>query len=162
MPWRPPRVGAMASLVFVCWGNICRSPMGERVARGMAAERGLELKVSSFGLSGENDGSPIDHRAMAVLRGGGYDADGHRARQIGREDIEAADLVVAVEPYQVDKLRRMAPGAENIRLLNDFNPDLGPGTPLIDPWYGDDAGFGDTMRDVTAAMPAILDEFDKA
>lgn len=148
----------MASLVFVCWGNICRSPIGERVAKKMADERGLGLDVSSFGLSAENNGHPIDYRAVAVLEGSGYEADGHRARQIGREDIETADLVVAVEPYQVDKLRLMAPGADNIRLLNDFNPDLGPGTPLIDPWYGDDAGFHDTLADVEAAMPAILDE----
>lgn len=150
----------MASLVFVCWGNICRSPIGERVARRMAEERGLDLEVTSFGLSDENAGSPIDRRAVSVLRGGGYDADGHRARQIGRDDIEAADLVVAVEPYQVEQLRRMAPGADNVRLLNDFNPDIGPGTPLVDPWYGDDDGFNDTIADVEAAMPGILDEFN--
>ena len=152
-------VGPMASLVFVCWGNICRSPIGERVARDMAAQRGLDLEVSSFGLSAENNGSPIDERAVAVLEKGGYDTDGHRARQIQREDIESADLVVAVEPYQVDRLRTMAPGVDNVRLLNDFNPDMGPGTALIDPWYGDDEGFDDTIADVEAAMPGILDEF---
>lgn len=149
----------MASLVFVCWGNICRSPIGERVALRMAAERGVDLEVSSFGLSAENIGSPIDDRAVAVLQAQGYDSDGHRARQIGRDDVEAADLVIAVEPYQVDRLRAMAPGADNIRLLNDYNPDLDEGTPLIDPWYGDDEGFHDTLADVEAAMPAILDEF---
>lgn len=149
----------MASLVFVCWGNICRSPIGERVAMGMAEERGLDLQVSSFGLSSENEGLGIDRRAIAVLEERGYDAQDHSAQQIKQADIEAADLVVAVEPYQVDKLRRMAPGADNVRLLNDFNPDLGPGTPLIDPWYGDDDGFQDTIADVEAAMPAILDEF---
>ncbi|MGO1383630.1 MAG: low molecular weight protein-tyrosine-phosphatase [Arachnia sp.] len=149
----------MASLVFVCWGNICRSPIGERVALGMAQERGLNLEVSSFGLSDENEGFGIDARAVAVLEERGYDAQDHSARRITQSDIEAADLVVAVEPYQVDKLRRMAPGADNVRLLNDFNPDLGPGTPLIDPWYGDDAGFQDTIADVEAAMPSILAEF---
>ncbi len=152
-------VDGMASLVFVCWGNICRSPIGERVARSMAAQRGVDLDVSSFGLSAENNGSPIDGRAVVVLQQGGYDTDDHRARQIRREDIEAADLVVAVEPYQVDKLRSMAPETDNVRLLNDFNPDIGPGTPLIDPWYGDDDGFHDTLADVEAAMPGILDEF---
>lgn len=149
----------MASLVFVCWGNICRSPIGERVALGMAEERGLNLEVSSFGLSNDNEGLGIDGRAVAVLEERGYNAQDHSARQIQQADIEAADLVVAVEPYQVDKLRRMAPGADNVRLLNDFNPDLGPGTPLIDPWYGDEDGFQDTIADVEAAMPAILDEF---
>ena len=149
----------MASLVFVCWGNICRSPIGERVAQAMASERGLDLEVSSFGLSAENAGCPIDDRAVAVLRQGGYQTDDHRARQIRRADIEAADLVVAVEPYQVDKLRSMAPGADNVRLLNDFNPEMDVDTPLVDPWYGDDDGFHDTLADVEAAMPGILDEF---
>lgn len=149
----------MASLVFVCWGNICRSPIGERVALGMAEDRGLALTVSSFGLSAENEGSGIDDRAAAVLEERGYDTQDHRARQISAADIEAADLVVAVEPYQVDKLRLMSPGANNVRLLNDFNPDLGPGTPLMDPWYGDDAGFQNTIADVEAAMPGILNEF---
>lgn len=149
----------MASLVFVCWGNICRSPIGERVALGMAEERGLNLEVSSFGLSNDNEGLGMDGRAVAVLEERGYDAQDHSARQIKQADIEAADLVVAVEPYQVDKLRRMAPGADNIKLLNDFNPDLGPGTPLIDPWFGNDDGFQDTIADVVAAMPGILDEF---
>lgn len=152
-------VDAMASLVFVCLGNICRSPISERVARGMARQRGLELDVSSFGLIDENEGFGIDERAVAVLETRGYDAQDHSARQIRATDIEAADLVVAVEPYQVDQLRRMAPGADNIVLLNDFNPDLWPGTPLIDPWYGNADGFQDTIADVEAAMPAILDEF---
>lgn len=119
----------------------------------------MNLVVSSFGLSNENEGLGIDGRAVAVLEERGYDAQDHSARQIRPADIEAADLVVAVEPYQVDKLRRMAPGADNVRLLNDFNPDLGPGTPLVDPWYGDEDGFQDTIADVEAAMPAILDEF---
>ncbi len=150
----------MGSLVFVCWGNICRSPIGERVARGMAEERGLKLEVTSFGLARENQGWGIDARAVAVLEERGYDAQGHTARQIKPSDIEAADLVVGVEPFHVDKLRRMAPGADNVRLLNDFNPNVDPGTPLIDPWYGDDEGFQDTIAAVEAAMPAILDEFE--
>ncbi|MCC2594080.1 low molecular weight phosphotyrosine protein phosphatase [Tessaracoccus sp. OS52] len=150
----------MASLVFVCYGNICRSPMAERVARKQAAERGLEVDISSFALSTEELGNPIDRRAVAVLKAAGYDTDGHRARQVTATDIESADLVVAVEPYQLKRLRRIAPGAVNLRLLNDFNPELEPGTPLIDPWYGDDAGFHDTLADVEAAMPGILDEVE--
>ncbi|GAB3814970.1 low molecular weight protein-tyrosine-phosphatase [Tessaracoccus terricola] len=148
----------MTSLVFVCLGNICRSPMAERVARRVAADRGLDLEISSYALSTEEAGNPIDPRAVAVLRAAGYDTDGHRARQITAADVEAADLVVAVEPYQVERLRRMSPGADNIRLLNDFNPDMAPGTALEDPWYGDAEGFHSTLADVEAAIPGILDE----
>ena len=147
----------MAHLVFVCHGNICRSPIAERVARRAAKERGMELEVESFALADEEIGRPIDRRAQKVLQEAGYDFDGHSARRIAVEHLERADLVIAVEPYQVDQLKEMAPGA-NVALLNDFNPDLEPGTALIDPWYGDQEGFYDTLADVEAAMPAILDE----
>lgn len=141
----------MKRLAFVCWGNICRSPMAERVARKMA--RGTD--VESFGISTEELGNPIDRRAARTLTAAGYDASGHRARQITREDLLANDLVVAVEPFQVDRLLRIAPEA-NVALLNDFDPAKPKGTPLIDPWYGDDAGFADTLADIEAAMPGIL------
>ena len=141
----------MKRLAFVCWGNICRSPMAERVARKLAS--GVE--VESFGISTEELGNPIDRRAARTLSAAGYDASTHRARQITRDDLLANDLVVAVEPFQVDRLLRLAPEA-NVVLLNDFNPALSKGTPLIDPWYGDEAGFSDTLADIEAAMPGIL------
>lgn len=146
----------MSKLVFVCWGNICRSPMAERVARREARERGLDVDVESFGISSEESGSPIDRRAVKTLRSHGYDADGHRARKVSPADLLDADLVVAVEPFQVDRLLAMAPGA-NVALLNDFDPAKPKGEALIDPWYGDQAGFEDTLDDIEAAMPAILD-----
>ena len=67
----------MAKLVFVCWGNICRSPMAERVARRMADERGLDLQIESFGLSSEEAGNGIDRRAVRVLDAHGYDSSNH-------------------------------------------------------------------------------------
>ena len=146
----------MSKLVFVCWGNICRSPMAERVARREVLERGLDVTVESFGISSEESGSPVDRRAVKTLRSHGYDADGHRARKVQPADLLEADLVVAVEPFQVDRLLAIAPGA-NIALLNDFDPSKPKGEALIDPWYGDQAGFEDTLADIEAAMPAILD-----
>lgn len=129
--------------------------MAERVARRLVAERGLGLAVESFAISGEEVGNPIDRRAVRTLTARGYDAAGHRARQVSAADLTAADLVVAVEPFQVDRLLAMAPTA-NVALLNDFNPLLPKGEPLIDPWYGDQAGFEDTLDDVEAAMDNIL------
>lgn len=146
----------MSKLVFVCWGNICRSPMAERVAIREAGERRQELEVESFGLSSEEAGNPIDRRAQQVLRANGYEAGGHRARKITAADVADADLVVAVEPYQVETLRTLAPGAR-IALLNDFNPAKPKNEPLADPWYGDQAGFEETLDDIESAMPGILD-----
>ena len=146
----------MSKLVFVCWGNICRSPMAERVAIREARERGLEVDVESFAISSEEVGNPIDPRAVRTLTANGYDAAGHRARTVTAADLLAADLVIAVEPFQVERLLRSAPGAR-VALLNDFNPLKAKGQPLIDPWYGDQAGFGETLGDIEAAMPGILD-----
>lgn len=145
----------MSKLVFVCWGNICRSPMAERVARRMAAERGLDVEITSVGISSEESGNPIDRRAVAVLTGAGYDASGHRARQVNRDDLVDADLVVAAEGMHIERLRRIHPEG-SYALLNDFNPDL-EGTDLRDPWYGPASGFHETLADIEAAMPGILD-----
>lgn len=145
----------MTRLIFVCWGNICRSPMAERVARRMADERGLDLEIESYGISSEESGHGIDRRAVRVLTEHGYDAANHRARRITAEDMADA-FVVAVEPYHVERLRKLLPIA-NVHLLNDFNPDKPKGQELIDPWYGDDDGFYATLADVEAAMPGILD-----
>ncbi|HHT12915.1 MAG TPA: low molecular weight phosphotyrosine protein phosphatase [Propionibacterium sp.] len=145
----------MTRLIFVCWGNICRSPMAERVARRMADERGLDLEIESFGISSEESGNGIDRRAVRVLDEHGYDSTGHHARRIGAKDMKDA-FVVAVEPFQVDRLKKMLPGA-NVHLLNDFNPAKRKGEGLIDPWYGNQDGFYETLSDVEAAMPGILD-----
>ncbi|GAA4888126.1 low molecular weight protein-tyrosine-phosphatase [Tessaracoccus lubricantis] len=146
----------MARLVFVCWGNICRSPMAERVARRMIDEQGLDIDVESFGLSTEEAGNGIDRRAVRVLTEHGYDAEAHAARAIAAKDLTDDTLFVAVEQYQVDRLRALMPTA-NVVLLNDLNPAKPKGEALIDPWYGDQAGFYDTLADIEAAMPGILD-----
>ena len=146
----------MAKVVFVCWGNICRSPMAERLARRLAAERGIDVEIVSAGISSEESGNPIDRRAVRSLTARGYDAAGHRARRITPADLREADLVVAVEPFQVERLLTLDPDA-TVALLNDFNPAKPKDEPLIDPWYGDQAGFEATLDDVEAAMPGILD-----
>ncbi|HSO69266.1 MAG TPA: low molecular weight protein-tyrosine-phosphatase [Arachnia sp.] len=146
----------MSTILFVCWGNICRSPMAERVARRRAEERGLDVRIASFGVSSDEVGNPIDHRAARTLERAGYDASGHHARKIGAADIKGAQLVVAAEPLHVARLQRIAPCASNIVLLNDFNPDKAKGEPLTDPWYGTDEGFEETLADIEAAVDGVL------
>ncbi|RXW31419.1 low molecular weight protein-tyrosine-phosphatase [Propioniciclava flava] len=148
---------APTSVVFVCWGNICRSPMAERVARRQAADAGLDgVTFTSAGVSAEESGNPIDSRARAVLTRHGYEASGHHAHQITASEIAEADLVIGLEPLHLDRMRSLAPGANNLALLTDFDPDAPPGSGVPDPWYGDTAGFEDTLACVEAAMPGIL------
>lgn len=145
-------------IVFVCWGNICRSPMAERVARAHAVDAGLDLHITSAAVSSEELGAPIDPRAAHVLRAAGYDASGHRARRITADEIRSSALVIAAEQLHIDRMLRLAPDADNLALINDFNPAMAPGTPLNDPWYGPASGFDATLADIEAAMPGILDE----
>jgi len=154
----PERDGdAPVRVLFVCWGNICRSPIAERVARRKAEEAGLTgVEFTSAATSDEELGAPMDHRAAAVLRDRGYDADGHVAHQVDAAEIAGADLVVAMEDLHVDRMRRLAPDAD-FTLLTDFDPAATPGAGVPDPWYGTPAGFYDTLSAVEAAIPGVLD-----
>jgi protein-tyrosine phosphatase len=145
-------------VVFVCWGNICRSPMAERVAERMAEDEGLTgVEFASAATSTEELGEPIDPRATAVLAEHGYRTDGHRAHRITRAEIESADLVIAMEDIHIRKMLAIAPGATNLSLLSEYDPAADPGSGIPDPWYGTAAGFYGTLDAIEAAMPGVLD-----
>ena len=145
-------------VVFVCWGNICRSPMAERVARREAERSGLtDVVFTSAGVSSEELGNPMDDRAAGALSAAGYDAADHVAHQIDAAELAAADLVVAMEDVHVRRLRALDPTADTVYLLSDFDPEAEPGSGLADPWYGSAAGFRDTLAAVEAAVPGVLD-----
>ena len=145
-------------VVFVCWGNICRSPMAERVAERMAADQGLTgVEFTSAATSREELGAPMDRRAESVLREHGYRVDGHVAHQITCEEIEHADLVIAMEDIHVTRMMGLTPEAGNVSLLTDYDPEAEPGSGVPDPWYGTADGFYDTLAAVEAAVPGVLD-----
>jgi protein-tyrosine phosphatase len=146
------------SVIFVCWGNICRSPIAERVAERQAADQGLDgVRFTSAGTSTEELGEPIDPRAASVLREHGYRTDGHSAHQITADELAEADLVVAMERLHVGRMQRIG-DTSRVRLLTDFDPDAEPGSGVPDPWYGGPEGFDRTLDAVRAAMPGILDQ----
>jgi protein-tyrosine phosphatase len=133
--------------------------MAERVAERMAAEEGLTgVEFTSAATSSEELGAPIDRRAEAVLRRHGYRVDGHKAHRITREEIENADLVIAMEDIHVTRMMGLAPEAGNVSLLTDYDPEAEPGSGIPDPWYGTADGFNDTLTAVEAAMPGVLDK----
>jgi protein-tyrosine phosphatase len=131
--------------------------MGERVAEKWAADAGIDAVVTSAGVSAEEHGNPIDRPAQQVLKENGYRYSGHRAHQIRRDEILGADLVIGFEPIHVARMRRLAPEADNLRLITDYDPDATrDGIP--DPWGGPLSEFRDTLAGIEAAMPAIIDE----
>ena len=159
MAERPGSAPDPVLVVFVCWGNICRSPIAERVAERMAAEAGLTgVAFSSAATSTEELGRPMDRRAAAVLDERGYRSADHRAHQIDVAEIEAADLVIAMEDIHLRRMLAMDPGATNLSLLTDYDPAAEPGSGVPDPWYGTQADFYDTLATVEAAVPGVLDE----
>lgn len=117
----------MASVVFVCTGNICRSVTAERVLRHHLAETGAEAVVDSAGISDEEAGNPIDPRQARVLVAAGYRTDDHVARQITPEWLAERDLAVAMTARHYRALQRMiadlpAEAAPELRMLREFDP----------------------------------------
>ncbi len=144
-------------IVFVCWGNICRSPMAEMVAQDYARRAGVNgVSFTSAGISAEEQGNPIDPRAAEVLRRNGYQVGDHQAHRISAEEATRASMVIGMEQLHLDRLRQAVPALDDAYLLSDFDPEALPGAGVPDPWYGPDDGFIDTLRAIEAAMPQII------
>jgi protein-tyrosine phosphatase len=148
-------------IITVCTGNICRSPMAEYMLRGTFEEAGLadEVEITSGGTTSWETGEPIDPRAGAELRELGYDPSGHRARQITPEELDEADLVLALDHDHVGPIERI--GGQGIsgrlHMLREFDPEHPDDLGIRDPWYGDSSDFEDTARKIDAAAHGIVD-----
>ncbi len=142
-------------VVFVCSGNICRSPIAEKVFATELERAGLAegVRVTSAGTGGWHVGDPADERAAAVLRAAGYPSD-HRARQVDADTL-GADLIVALDDTHRRALSRA--GAGRVRLLRSFDPTAPEWAEVPDPYYGGDAGFDEVLAMIRAAVPGMLD-----
>jgi low molecular weight protein-tyrosine phosphatase len=145
------------SVVFVCTGNICRSPIAEKVFVHELERAGLAdgVEVSSAGTGGWHIGSPADERAVAVLRAAGYPTE-HAARQVDAEQL-GADLIVALDHSHRRVLQSMVPEPDRVRLLRSFDPDSPADAEVPDPYYGDDASFDEVLAMIRAAVPGMLE-----
>lgn len=144
-------------VVFVCTGNICRSPIAEKVFAEELERAGLadRVRVSSAGTGGWHVGSGADDRAAALLRAEGY-PDAHSARQLDAE-LLSADLLVAMDNDHRRTLQATVPEKDRVRLLRSFDPAASPGAEVPDPYYGDEDGFARTLAMIRAAMPGLVD-----
>jgi protein-tyrosine phosphatase len=146
-------------ILFVCMGNICRSPTAEGVMRHLLAERGLngEIEVESAGTGGWHAGSPPDARATATARARGITLEG-AARQVTAADFEDFDLLVAMDRDNLADLRAIAPpGTEHkLRML------VADGRDVPDPYYGGPRGFEEVLDLVETACEGLLDELQRA
>ena len=149
-------------LLFVCMGNICRSPTAEGVMRHLLREQGLEdeVQIDSAGTGGWHVGAPPDERATEAARRRGIALDG-AARQVRPSDFEDYDLLLAADRENVRHLRAIAPDDEaraKVRLLREFDPESHGDLDVPDPYYGGPDGFEDVLDLVEAACRGLLDE----
>lgn len=148
----------MPSVLFVCLGNICRSPLAEGAFREEALRRGLDVEIDSAGTGDWHVGHPPDRRAIAVARSHGVDIAGYRARQVAPADFSRFTHILALDAQNLRDLRRLEPPASSARLslLLDHVPGR-EGEAVADPYYGDDKGFEVTWADVTAGAEGLAD-----
>lgn len=151
---------AQHSVLFVCMGNICRSPLAEAAFRHAAAQADLAVEVDSAGTGGWHAGDAPDRRAQAEALRHGIDISGYRARQVMPEDFRRFGLILAADADNLDDLRRIAPpdATARIGLLLDHAPGRA-GESVIDPYYGNEDGFSRTWRDVAAAAEGLARAF---
>jgi protein-tyrosine phosphatase len=144
------------SVLFVCLGNICRSPLAEAAFRREAGRLGLAVEVDSAGTGDWHVGRPPDRRAIAVAARNGVDISGLRARQVTPADLHRFDHVVALDRENLANLRRMQPPGAGARLslLMDF-VDGREGEAVADPYYGEEAHFDRAWADVAAGAEGL-------
>jgi len=148
----------MTRILFVCLGNICRSPTIEAIARTEFARAGLDVEVDSAGTAGYHVGEPPDPRSIATGAAHGYDLAPLRARRIGADDFRRFDHVLAMDRDNLRALRALRPhdGVEPALFLRDAE--------VPDPYYGDAEGFAHVVvlaREGVAALVARLRAADR-
>lgn len=146
------------SILFVCLGNICRSPLAEAAFRAEAERLGLDVRVDSAGTGGWHVGRPPDSRALATAARNGADISRLRARQVAPEDFAEFDHIVALDAENLRDLQRMKPpgSGASLSLLLDHVPGR-EGAAVADPYYGGESDFDAAWSDVRAGARALAD-----
>ena len=147
------------SVLFVCMGNICRSPTAEAVFRAHATRAGFgqQLMIDSAGIGDWHVGQPPDHRAVAHARRRGYDMAALRARQVVVDDFARFDWIFAMDLRNLRDLQALRPSSYggHLGLLLDLVPDIGR-REVPDPYFGGAAGFEKVLELTERACEALL------
>lgn len=150
----------MTSVLFVCLGNICRSPSAEGVFRAMCEARGIadQLHIDSAGTAGWHAGKPPDPRAIQAAARRGVDLSTLRARQVKASDFETFDFVLAMDSANYDDLSSLRPPNPRATLAK-FLSFAGPNAPedVPDPYYGGDEGFNHVLDLIEQASAGFVD-----
>ena len=146
----------MIKVLFICHGNICRSPMAEFVFKDMVKKAGLEdlFEIASAATSTEEIGNPVYPPARRKMAEHGIDCSGKRARQLRRDDYAHYDLLIGMDSANIRNMKRMCGGDPDgkIKMMMDFTGRPGD---VADPWYTGD--FEATWRDVEEGCRGLLE-----
>ena len=148
-------------ILFVCLGNICRSPTAEGVFRHLAESRGLSayIEVDSVGIGAWHVGNPPDPRAQQTALSNNIDLGELRARQISQQDFQTFDKIIAMDNQNLDDLTHLADPQHHhkLHLLLSFSPEIAE-TDVPDPWFGQENGFVSVFNMIDAACKALLEQ----
>ncbi len=152
------------SILFVCMGNICRSPTAEGVFRKHVSDAGLdaEIQTDSAGTHAYHSGEPADRRAHAAALRRGFSLEGIRARKVTDEDFEIFDYILAMDEDNLMVLQERAPDQQRskVRLFLEFAESLHENE-VPDPYYGGSAGFERVLDLVEEASQELLETLHK-
>ncbi|MFC5586780.1 low molecular weight protein-tyrosine-phosphatase [Nitratireductor kimnyeongensis] len=150
------------SILFVCLGNICRSPLAEGVFRSVVAERGrlADFVIGSAGTGAWHVGNPPDPRSIEIAHRFGVDISHQRAQQVGSADFDRYDLLLGMDRNNVQTLRERAPRdmSGKIHLFLDYAN--GRMVDIPDPYYGGADGFASVYQTIREASEALLSKLD--
>ena len=148
------------SILFVCLGNICRSPLAEAALRAQSVAAGVAMTIDSAGTGDWHVGRPPDPRAQETARRHALDISGYRARQVTTEDFHRFGHIFALDQQNLKDLRRIEPSRHiaEVGLLMDLVPGR-KGTAVIDPYYGDEHDFEQAWADVSAAAERLVKRY---
>ena len=144
-------------VLFVCMGNICRSPAAEAVMKRFAEEFDVDVDIDSAGTHGYHIGEAADARMRAAAEARGYELTG-LARQVTKEDLKEGkfDLVLAMDNDNYRELTKLSgPGTSHIRIFSDYLDDNWPND-VPDPYYGEEEGFDEVLDMLEEGCPIIL------
>lgn len=155
----------MTSILFVCLGNICRSPLAEGIFLDLLRREGLSegYHVDSAGTGSWHVGEPADSRAREVALRNGIELQS-RARQILVEDLERFDLVVAMDRSNlraVTTMRTRHGGRADVRLMREFDPTADPEAEVPDPYFGGPGGFDEVFQLLERACRGMLSRLEE-
>jgi protein-tyrosine phosphatase len=149
----------MIRVLFVCLGNICRSPTAEGVFRDLVGREGLSDKITtdSCGTSGWHRGDPPDNRARQEARRRGIDIEDLKSRETRQRDFVDFDFIIAMDDNNFQTLHAMSPAehATKIHMFLSFAPSVGV-TEVPDPYYGGPDGFSDVFDMIDVASKGLL------